>query len=71
MAEQNTWEREEDLGNTREVVGEFEERMNVEIRRQEKLDRIEEKDFRRGELLGKYIVKILYGWMIESLRNNI
>ena len=71
MVEQNTWEREEDLGNTREVVGEFEGRMNVEIRRQEKLDRIEEKDFRRGELLGKYIVKILYGWMIESLRNNI
>ena len=71
MVEQNTWEREEDLGNTREVVGEFEGRMNVEIRRQEKLDRIEEKDFRRGELLGKYIVKILYEWMIESLRNNI
>ena len=21
-----------------------------------------ERDFRRGELLGKYIVKILYGW---------
>ena len=52
-------------------MGEFEGRMNVEIRRQEKLDRIEEKDFRRGELLGKYIVKILYRWMIESLRNNI
>ena len=30
-------------------------------RRQEKSDRIEEKDFRRGELLGKYTVKILYG----------
>ena len=61
MAEQNTWEREEDLGNVREVVGEFEERMNAEIRRQEKLDRMEEKDFRRRELLGKYIAKILYG----------
>jgi len=61
MAEQNTWEREEDLGNTRKVVGEFEERMNAEIRRQEKLDRMDEKDFRRRELLGKYIVKILYG----------
>jgi len=26
------------------------------------LDLIEEKDFRRGELLEKYMVKILYGW---------
>jgi len=23
---------------------------------------VEEKDFRRGELLGKYIAKTLYGW---------
>jgi len=60
--EHNTWEREKDLGNTSEVVGEFEGRMSAEIRRQEKLDRIEEKDFRRRELPGKYTVKILYGW---------
>ena len=36
--------------------------MEVEIRRQEKLDRVEERDFRRGELLGKFMVRILYGW---------
>ena len=41
---------------------EFEGRMNAEVRKQEKLDMIEEKDFRRGELLGKYTVKILYRW---------
>jgi len=41
-------------------MGEFEGRMSAEIRRQEKLDRMEEKDFRRGELPGKYIVKTLY-----------
>ena len=35
--------------------------MNAEIRRQEKLDLAEEKDFRRGELPEKYIAKILYG----------
>jgi len=23
---------------------------------------VEEKDFRRGELLGKYMAKMLYGW---------
>jgi len=40
---------------------EFEERMNVEIRRQEKLDIVEEKNFRRGELPGKFAAKMLYG----------
>ena len=36
--------------------------MNVEIRRQEKLDMAEEKDFRREKLLGKFTAKMLYGW---------
>jgi len=40
---------------------EFEGRMNTEVRKQEKLDMVEEKDFRRGKLLGKFMVKILYG----------
>jgi len=43
------------------VVEEFEGGMNVEVRRQEKLDIVEERDFRRGELLGKYMAKMLYG----------
>ena len=62
MMEYDTWEREKDLGNAREAVGKFEGRISAEIRRQEKLDRMEEKDFRRGELPGKYTVKMLYGW---------
>ena len=33
MVEHNSWEKEEDLENTRELVEEFEERMNVEVRR--------------------------------------
>ena len=49
------------MGNAREVVEEFERRMSAEIRKQEKLDKIEEKNFRRGELPGKYTAKILYG----------
>ena len=57
----DTWEREEDLGNARKAVGEFERRMSAEIRRQEKLDRMEEKDFRREELPEKYTAKMLYG----------
>ena len=36
--------------------------MNMEVRRQEKLDIVEEKDFRREELPEKYMAKILYRW---------
>jgi len=60
--EHDTWERKEDLGNAREVLEGFEGRMNAEVRRQEKLDMAEEKDFRRGELPGKFTAKMLYGW---------
>jgi len=62
MAEHDTWERKEDLGNAREMLEEFKGRMNAEVRRQEKLDMAEEKDFRRGELPGKFTAKMLYGW---------
>jgi len=43
-------------------VEEFKERINAEGRRQEKLDIVEKRDFRKGKLLGKYTVKMLYGW---------
>ena len=36
--------------------------MSVEVRKQEKLDMMEKKDFRRRELPEKYTVKMLYGW---------
>ena len=49
---------------------EFERRMNVEVRRQEKLDLAKEKDFRRGKLLGKYTVKILYRWNDGKFENK-
>ena len=61
-AEHDTWERKEDLGNVREALEEFEGRMNAEVRRQEKLDMVEEKDFKRGELPGKFMAKMLYRW---------
>ena len=60
--EHDTWERKEDLGNVKEVLEEFEKRMDAEIRRQEKIDRVEEQDFRRGELSGKFTARMLYGW---------
>jgi len=34
--------------------------MSTEVRRQEKLNMIEKKDFRRKELPGKYMAKMLY-----------
>ena len=36
--------------------------MSAEVRRQEKLDMMEEKNFRREKLPEKYIVKMLSGW---------
>ena len=61
-AEENTWERKENLKNPGEALEEFEGRMNAEIRRQEKIDMVEERDFGRGELSGKFTAKMLYGW---------
>jgi len=58
-AEHDVWKRKEDLGNAREVLEEFEGRMNVEVRRQEKLDIAEKKDFRRGELPERFTAKML------------
>ena len=61
-AEGDIWERKENLKNAEELIEEFEGRMNVEVRRQEKIDMAEERDFRRRELLGKFTAKMLYGW---------
>ena len=62
MAESNIWKKRKDLRNVREALEEFKRRMNVKVGRQEKLNIIEEKDFRREELPEKYMVKMLYGW---------
>jgi len=58
------------LENTKKLVTEFEGRINVEVRRQEKLDLAEEKNFRRGELLEKYIAKMLYRWDNGKFENK-
>jgi len=50
------------LENAKELVEEFEERINAKVRRQEKLNVVEEKVFRREELPGKYMVRMLYRW---------
>ena len=58
--EYNSWEKEEDLQNAKELVVEFKGRMSTEVRKQKKLDMAEEKDLRRGELPGKYMARMLY-----------
>jgi len=60
-AESNTWEKRENLENAREALEKFKGRMNVEVRRQEKIEMAEERDFRRGNLLGRFTVRMLYG----------
>ena len=50
------------MKNAEKVLEEFEGRMSVEVRRQERIDMAEERDFRRGELLGKFTARMLYKW---------
>ena len=60
MAKHDLWEKEEDLENARELVNKFEEGLSAEVRRQEKIDMMGKKEFRRGILPGKYTAKLLY-----------
>ena len=66
----DSYEREEDLENTKKVIVEFKERVNTEVKKQERIDIVEERDFRRGELLEKYIAKMLYKWNNEKFKNE-
>ena len=50
------------MKNTEEALEEFEGRMSVEVRRQERIDMVEKRDFRRGELPGKFTTRMLYKW---------
>ena len=67
-ARNDTWEKEEDLGHTRDLVDEFKEKLEAEVRRQEQIEQKKDKElnprtdeFKRIELPGKYTAKLLYG----------
>ena len=60
IAKHDSWEKKEDLENAKVLVAEFEGRVNAEVRQQERLNIVEERYFRRGELLGKYTAETLY-----------
>jgi len=62
MAKHNSWEKKENLENTKELVNKFEGGLSVEVRRQEEIEATREKEFRREILPGKYIAKLLYRW---------
>jgi len=55
--EGDTWERKENLKNAEELIEEF-ERGEVVVRRQVG----EDERYRRMELPGKFMAKVLYGW---------
>ena len=42
------------------MLADFEGKM--EIRKQEKIEEAEDRDFRRGKLPGKFTAKMLFGW---------
>jgi len=46
--------KEDRIKECKKVVVEFKERLNAKVKRQEKIDRVKDKDFRREELLEKY-----------------
>jgi len=75
MAEEDTWEKEENLGNAREAVEDYEKEYEKTARR------IREKEdgaYSRSELPGRYTAKMLYGWdngrfekeYLEKLKKN-
>jgi len=55
--EENMWEPRENLGNTKNLVKEFEEEYGEIGRVKKKRNR---KEDRKGELPGRYIAKMLY-----------
>ena len=50
------------MKNAGKVLKEFEGRMNAKVRRQEKIDIAEKRDFKRGKLSEKFTAKMLYRW---------
>ena len=64
MAEHDTWEKEEDLVNTREEVNKFKEKISTDVRRQKRVEKwnLRMKKDKQMELPRRYIAKLLYGW---------
>jgi len=61
MAESDTWEERENLGNAKKAIKEFEKEYKWDMEDVRKQER-EEEMFRRGELPERFIAKKLFGW---------
>jgi len=59
MVEEDTWEPRENLGNAEDLVKEFKEEYGKIGRVKKRRNR---KEDGKGELLGRYMAKMLYGW---------
>ena len=62
MAESNTWKGKENLKNVKKAIKEFEKKYQQDIEdvaRQEH----EKGIFKRGELLGRFMARNLFGWL--------
>ena len=57
--EEDTWEKEGNLGNVREAVEDYEKEYEKIARR---IREKEDKAYSRSELLERYTAKVLYGW---------
>ena len=62
MAESDTWEGRENLGNAKEAIEKFEKEYKWDIEDVKKQER-EEEMFRKGELPGRFMAKKLFGQM--------
>jgi len=58
-AEEDTWEKESNLGNAREAVEEYKKEYKKTARR---IREEEDRAYSRSELPGKYTTKVLYRW---------
>jgi len=54
IVEEDTWEKKENLKNTKELIEEYEDIYKESTRRA--------REDQRGELPGRYTAKLLYGW---------
>ena len=58
-AEEDTWEKESNLGNAREAVEEYKKKYEKTAKR---IREEEDRAHSRSELPGRYTAKVLYGW---------
>ena len=56
------------MKNAEEALADFEGK--TEIRKQEKIEEAEDRNFKRGELLGKFMMKMLYGWNDRKFKDE-